>query len=166
MKKSVFLVLLALSSYMGAAQNYNLHALYIYSFSRYIIWPEDYTKGDFEILVLGETPLLDALQDMAQKKKVGDRTIKVVKINSPSEIRKCNILFIPSGKSGQLSDAVAKIANQSVVIITEEPGLGTKGSHINFIVKEGKLAFELNQAAVAKQNLKIANELQRLAILI
>jgi hypothetical protein len=166
MKKSVLLVLLALSSYLGAAQNYNLHTLYIYSFTRYIIWPEDYTKGDFEILVLGDTPLFDALQEMALKKKVGDRSIKIVKINSPSEIRKCNILFVPSGRSSQINDVVSKISNQSILIITEEPGLGTKGSDINFVTKEGKLAFELNQAAVEKQNLKIANELQRLAILI
>lgn len=166
MKKSVLLVLLALSSYLATAQNYNLHTLYIYSFTRYIVWPEDYAKGDFEILVLGDTPLFDALQDMAQKKKVGDRAIKVVKISSISEIRKCNILFVPSGKSSQLNDVVAKTSNQSILVLTEEVGLGTKGSDINFIVKEGKLAFELNQAAVAKRNLKIANELQRLAILI
>jgi hypothetical protein len=166
MRKSVLLVLLAFSSYLSTAQNYNLHTLYIYSFTRYIIWPEEFTKGDFEILVLGETPMIEALQDMAQKKKVGERTIKVTRINSISEIRKCNILFVPSGKSGQLNDVINKVNNQPILVITEEPGLGTKGSDINFIIKEGKLAFELNQSAVAKQNLKIANELQRLAILI
>jgi hypothetical protein len=165
MRKSVLLVLLALSSYVSTAQNYNLHTLYIYSFTRYIIWPEEYTKGDFEILVLGDTPMHDALQDMALKKKVGERSIKVTKINSPSEIKKCNILFVPSAKSNQINDVVAKVGNQSMVIITEEAGLTSKGSDINFIIKEGKLAFELNQSAVARQNLKIANELTRLAIL-
>ena len=166
MKKSVLLVLLAFSSYLSTAQNYNLHTLYIYSFTRYIIWPEEYTKGDFEILVMGDTPMIDALQDMAQKKKVGERTIKITKINSAAEIRKCNILFVPAAKSGLLGDVLSKVNNQSILIITEEPGLGSKGSDINFIIKEGKLAFELNQSAVAKQNLKIANELSRLAILI
>jgi hypothetical protein len=103
---------------------------------------------------------------MAQAKKVGDRPIKITKINSPSEIRKCNILFVPAGKSSQLTDVVSKVSNQSILVITEEPGSGAKGSNINFIMKEGKLAFELNQSAVGKQNLKVANELSRLAILI
>jgi hypothetical protein len=115
---------------------------------------------------MGDSPIYDALQEMAQAKKVGDRAIKVTKINSPSEIRKCNILFVPAGKSSQLTDVVSKVSSQSILVITEEPGSGAKGSNINFIMKEGKLAFELNQSAVGKQNLKVANELSRLAILI
>lgn len=166
MRKSVLLVLFALSSTLCSAQNYNLHTVFIYSFTRYVIWPDAYNQGEFEILVMGDSPIYDALHEMSLKKKVGERTIKVTKINSLSEIRKCNILFVPSSKSGQLLDVVSKVNNQSILIITEDPGSGTKGSDINFIMKEGKLAFELNQTAVTRQNLKIANELQRLAILI
>ncbi|HYG03574.1 MAG TPA: YfiR family protein [Chryseosolibacter sp.] len=166
MRKSILLVILSLSLVSGYAQNYNLHTVFIYSFTRYVIWPEDYNKGDFEILVLGDTPMYETLVEMAKKKKVGERTIKVTKISNPSEIRKSNIVFVPSDKSASLGDVISKVSNQSILIITEEPGLGSKGSDINFIMKEGKLAFELNQSAVARQNLKIANELSRLAILI
>jgi len=97
---------------------------------------------------------------------VGDRPIKVTKINSVSEIKKCNIIFVPSSKSSQLGDVLAKIGTQPILVITEEPGLTAKGSDINFVTKDGKLAFELNQAAISKQNLKVSNELTRLAILI
>jgi hypothetical protein len=51
-------------------------------------------------------------------------------------------------------------------VISETEGSGTKGSHINFIVKDGKLAFELNQMSINKQGLKVSIELTRLAILI
>jgi hypothetical protein len=166
MRKCVLFVLLALTFTAANAQNYKLHTVFIFSFTRYVIWPDTYNQGEFEILVLGDSPIVGALEEMAKAKKVGDRSIKVTKINSPSEIRKCNILFIPTGKSSQLPDAMAKVSNQSILVITEEPGLGAKGSVINFIMKEGKLAFELNQSAVSKQNFKIANELSRLAILI
>ena len=166
MRKSILLVILSLSLVSGYAQNYNLHTVFIYSFTRYVIWPEEYNQGDFEILVLGDSPMYETLLEMSQKKKVGERSIKVTKIANSSEIRKCNIVFVPSGKSSALGDVISKVSNQPILIITEEPGLGSKGSDINFIMKEGKLAFELNQSAVARQNLKIANELSRLAILI
>jgi hypothetical protein len=166
MRKTALLVFMLIGSLLSQAQNYNLHTVFIYSFTRYVIWPDAYNQGEFEILVLGESPMYEALQKMAQMKKVGDRTIKVTKIANAGEIRKCNMLFLPAGKSADLNDVVAKVNNQSILIITEEPGLGAKGSDINFIMKEGKLAFELNQTAVGKQNLKIANELSRLAILI
>ena len=150
----------------GLAQNYKMHSVFIFSFTRYIQWPDAYNVGDFEILVLGDSPIVDELKAMAQAKKVGDRTIKVTKISSPSEIRKCNILFIPAAKSSEISEVLTKVTSQSILVVTEEPGLGAKGSNVNFITKDGKLAFELNQGAASKQGLRVSNELSRLAILI
>jgi hypothetical protein len=165
MRKCVFGVLLAVVTLGdGYAQNQNLQSVFIYSFTRYVIWPESHNQGDFEILVLGEAPIVEELKKMASMKKVGERSIRVTQINTLEEIKKCNILFVPSAKSPQLTDVVTKVNTQPILIITEEPGMGTKGSDINFIIKDGKLRFELNQAAVARQNLKVANELSRLAI--
>jgi hypothetical protein len=166
MRKSFSLILLCLVLNWCYAQSYKLHSVYIYGFTRYVIWPDDYNQGDFEILVLGDTPLMEELRLLAQAKKVGDRSIKITKISSPAEIRKCNILFVPASHSAHLNDVVTKINNLPILIITEEPGLGMKGSHINFIMKDGKLAFELNQAAANKHNLKISNALMGMAILI
>jgi len=143
-----------------------MHTVFIFSFTRYIQWPEAYNGGDFEILVLGDSPIVDELKSMAQVKKVGDRPIKVTKINNVSEIRKCNILFIPAAKSPQIAEVLAKITTQSILVVSEEQGLGAKGSNVNFVTKDGKLAFELNQGATTKQGLKVSNELSRLAILI
>lgn len=148
------------------AQSYKMHTVFIFSFTRYVQWPENYNGGDFEIMVLGDSPILEELKSMAQVKKVGDRTIKVTKINSPAEIRKCNLLFISAAKSSQISEVLNKVTTQSILVVTEEPGLGAKGSNVNFITKDGKLAFELNQNAASKQGLKVSNELSRLAILI
>lgn len=166
MRKSVLLVLLSFCLVYAHAQNHSLQSLFIYSFAKYVIWPDSHNQGDFEIIVMGETPLMDHLQEMASKKKVGERSIKITRINSISEIRKCNILFLPASKSSEFNDVLSKVSTQPILIITEEPGLGLKGSDINFILKDGKLAFELNQSAVTKQNLKISNELTRMAILI
>lgn len=167
MKKTSFLLFFAAMSLGPAvAQNYKMHSVFIYSFTRYVQWPDAYTQGEFEILVLGESPILEELKAMAQAKKVGDRPIKITKIKETSEIRKCNILFVPATKSAQIAEVMEKVNTQSILVISEEPGLAQKGSDINFIIKDGKLAFELNQASVNKQGLKVSIELTRLAILI
>jgi hypothetical protein len=167
MRKSTSLILFCLMLSIGSqAQSYKLHSVYVYGFTRYVIWPEEYNQGDFEILVLGDSPLIDELKLLAQAKKVGERSIKITRISSVAEIRKCNILFIPAPQSAQLTDVLTKVGVQPVLVITEEPGLGAKGSHINFIMKDGKLAFELNQSAASKHNLKILNTLTSMAILI
>jgi len=167
MKKTLlFIAAFVLASIAVHAQNYKLHPLYVFSFTRYVQWPEAYNQGDFEIVVLGDSPIIEELNKMAQVKKVGDRQIKVTKVNNVSEIKKCNIIFVPNTRSAQVGDVLAKVGTQPMLVITEEPGLTAKGSDINFVTKDGKLAFELNQAAISKQNLKVSNELTRLAILI
>lgn len=155
----------AISGY-GQVQNYKVQSVFLYSFIRYVQWPDAYNQGDFEIQVLGDSPILDELNSMAQVRKVGDRSIKVSKIKSASEIKKCNILFV-TAKSTQLNDVISKVDTQPILIVTEEPGMAARGSDINLIVKEdGKPGFELNQAAVNKRGFKISLELIRLAILI
>jgi hypothetical protein len=166
MKRSVLIAVLVVLGNIAFAQNYKLHSVYVYGFTRYVEWPAEYSEGDFEILVLGESPIIDQLKEMATAKKVGERSIKISKINSVSEIRKCNILIIPASQSAQFAAVSARIGNLSTLLITEEPGLGVKGSHINFVTKDGKLAFELNQSATSKHNLKISNALMGMAILI
>lgn len=166
MKKISLILSFILISHLSFSQAHKFQSLIIYSITKYVVWPDAYNQGDFEILVLGDCPILTELQSMAQSKKIGDRVIKVTKISKPEEIRKCNMLYVPASKSGQFDNVLAKVNSQSILIVSEEAGLGTKGSNINFIVKDGKLAFEINQAAVTRQNLKVSNELTRLAILI
>jgi hypothetical protein len=166
MKKVAVCLLMVVASHVLPAQSPKHQSVFIYSFTRYVIWPDSYNISDFEILVLGDTPVLTELKAMAQAKKVGERNIKITKINSVSEIRKANMIFVPAGRSADIEGVVAKVNNLSILIVTEEPGLGARGSNINFIVKDGKLAFELNQPAMNRQNLKASTELSRLAIMI
>ena len=148
------------------AQSYQLHGVYMYTFTRHIQWPDDLSKGDFDILVYGESPMTAEFKKMADLKKVGTRPIKIYPIKTITEIRKCNILFVPANKSEQLGDILAKVGTNSILVVTEQEGAAAKGSGINFITKNGKLAFELNQAALNKQKLKATSELTRLAIVI
>lgn len=147
-----------------AQVSYQTHTLYIYSFAKYIQWPEEDRKGDFEIAVLGDSPILAELQKMAEKKKIGDRTIKISRFASLKELKKTHILFIPGEMSAQLAETLAKTTDQSTLVITEQAGMGAKGSGINFLVKEGKLVFEMNQSSLSKHKLKATNELSRMAI--
>jgi hypothetical protein len=166
MKKALLSTAFVFVCALVNGQNYKQYTIFIYSFTRYIQWPEAYNQGEFEILVLGESPLLEELKTLAQHKKIGERSIKITKINSASEIKKCNMLFVPVERSGNLNEVLQKVNTQSVLVITEQSGLGAQGSCVNFITKEGKLAFELNQSALTKQNLKASIELTRLATMI
>jgi YfiR/HmsC-like len=167
MKRLICFSLLLFCAFgLPGQNNYQTYTLYIYNFAKMIQWPEEERKGDFEILVLGDSPVLKELEKMAEKKKLGERIIKVTKIKSIAEFTKAHILFLSTDQSGQLGAVLGKLGGTTTLLISDQPGLGAKGSDINFIVREGKLAFELNQNAIGKHKLKSAAELNKLAILI
>lgn len=150
----------------GYSQNEKLKAVVLYSFTRYVLWPESATTGDFEIKILGNSGLEEELKIMAQSKKVGNRNIRVTRVNGAGDIGSCHILVIPVSQSARLEEMLVALGDRPVLVVTEEPGLGAKGSDINFVDRDGRLAFELNQASVNKRKLKVSTELTRLAILI
>ncbi|TRX59509.1 YfiR family protein [Fulvivirga sp. M361] len=166
MKKLLFLLLLPLTSILPSfGQNYQLHSVYIYSFIKYVQWPNT-SDSEFIIGVYGNSPITDHLKKMAAVKKAGDKTIIVKNINNLSNTANLSILFVSKAVSGELDSIIRKMMGSSTLLITEVEGAAAKGSNINFVIRSGKLAFELNRSAMDRDNLKVSSELTRLAIII
>ncbi len=165
-KKLLLSVAIIFASYSSQAQIYNYYQIFMYNFAKYIQWPAEKQSGDFVIGVLGKSPLVSNLENMAATKKVGSQDIRVVVFESIDQVSNCHMLFIPSGKSSELNGVRAKLQNSATLLITENEGLARKGSNINFIVVDGKLRFELNKDETERANLKVSGDLTKLAILI
>ena len=146
------------------AQNEKFKALFMYNFTKYLEWPDDYRQGDFIIAILGESPLSDELKIIAEKKKVGFQTIVIKNISSTDQIAKCHIIYIAKSKSGSIGDVKSKLATSSTVIITDNPGSIGKGAGINYVVNDGKQLFEISKSNVEKQNIKVGADLLSLGI--
>ena len=163
----IFFSLLVLSSY-SFAQKEKYESLFIYNFTKYIKWPDAYNEGRFLIGVLGNSDIYGSLQTMANtKKKTGaGAAIEVKKYESIEEMDDCNILFISTDAIDNLTSIEEATANKPVLIITDTPGMANHGSVINFVEKDGKIKFELNQAKAESRNLIISGSLSNLAILL
>ena len=166
MKKVFFSLVLLTFSFQLTAQNYQLHAVYMYQFIKYIKWPDAVSQGDFVIGVLGESPATDHLKKMAETKKIGSRNIVLKEFNSVSDITNAHMLFIGEGNIESVESVLGQIEGQHTLLITEEEGFGLEGSNINFVERNGRLVFELNQHAMDREQLKVSSELAKLAIVI
>lgn len=165
-KRAFFLCMFLTAAFQSFSQNYKLRTVIIYSFTRYVLWPEETSAGNFEIKVLGDSPFVEELKTMAETKKVGNRSIVVQQVTNVEDVNRCHILIVPAASSKKLDEVLTRLNGQPILIVTEEPGMGSQGSDINFVDRDGKLAFELNQNAITKRKLKVSTELTRLAILI
>jgi hypothetical protein len=162
--KNTLIIIFVFACIQAKAQDYKFHSVFMYNFTKYIQWPANYQTGDFIIGVLGDSPIIEQLTKMAESKTVGNQKFNIVKFANPESIEKCHMLFIPGNKSNDLDKVLSQTEGLSTLIITEKPGLGKKGSAINFIIVDGKWKFELNKASTDKSKLKVSGELARLAI--
>jgi hypothetical protein len=150
----------------GYSQNEKFKALFMYNFTKYIEWPNEYQHGDFTIGVFGSSPIVTELEMIASKRKAGNQTIIIQQFNSVNDIRKCHILYIPTNKSASLLDILSKINGEPTLVITDSPGLAHKGSSVNYVVKGSQQDFEINKKKIESVHLKINSTLLSLGTVI
>ncbi len=147
------------------AQQGKFQTIFIYNFYKQMEWPPNYKGSDFVIGVLGTSEITPMLTKLTVSRS-GKTNFKIAKFSSSSLITKCNMIYIPANQSRQFGAVQRKLAGSSTLIITEKPGLGGKGSCINFVEINGRLKFELNKSAIAKARIQVSDMLKSLAIII
>jgi len=160
----IFLQLLFLKGLSAQTSISQAQAVFIYNFTRLIEWPSDYKNGDFVIGVYNSNDLFGEIKNFTTGKMVGSQAITVAKYSTAQAITKCHILFVPFGKTKELSTILGVLGGAKTLIITEKKGALDEGSTINFVIIEDKLKFELKASNASKLGLKIHSNLENMAI--
>jgi len=169
MKKPALLALMLLVASSALPQErptHEIHAAMLYNFIKYVQWPNEAEPGDFVIGVIGDDNLFNTLKQWYEGKAKGAKKYQIRKLASAAEAGDCQVVYVGKSKNRDFDDVKTNISGKSVLTITDGNGLGQKGSCINFKVIDGKLKFELNQAAVGSSNLKVSSQLSSMAILL
>lgn len=163
MKKTFLLLLLAVGfSAKAQEMDYRIHSVFLYNFTKYVQWPATAQSGDFVIGVIGDSPIYDELTKITNGRTAGTQKIVVKRFKSADGVEACHMLFVSS--SANFEKVQARVSGKPVLVITEKAGLAQKGSGINFVIRDNKCRFELNEEATRSAGLKIASELSKLAI--
>lgn len=159
-KVSLFILLAVLFCKVDSyGQIEKLKTVFIYNFSKYIQWPPESLSGNFEIGIVGETPLFEELQKMAKTRKVGSQPIEVKQYASFSDVENDHIVFVSVGSSKQLSEVIQRANSSPTLVITEKEGLTSQGACINFLFDSEKLIFEISKSNIESHSLKVSSQL-------
>jgi hypothetical protein len=143
----------------------NLKAAFIYNFTKYIDWDVGNDGREFMIGVIGTSPIMGALSEITRGNAVSNKRIVVKRINTPGEIRDCQLLFIPKESEYSLK-RILEYAGKGVLVVGEREGYATRGVAFNFVIVNDKLKFEANLKAIDLAGLKVSSQLLKLAIIV
>jgi hypothetical protein len=145
---------------------YNVKGAFLYSFGRYVEWPENaFAAKDapFVIGIFGENPFGDVLDRIAQKKTILERRIEVRKFDSLDHLSTCNILFVTHKISVEkLRHLIEKLSEKPILLVGEMPQFTESGGDVNFFLDGDRVRFEINVDAIHRKKMQIDAKLLNL----
>jgi hypothetical protein len=151
--------------YLSEAQGqYDIYAGFMFHFGKFVQWPSELQSGDFVIGLVGDCPIKNRLDNFAATKNINGRKIVIRTVASTTDLKGCNILFIPKNENAKLATYASGAKTYNILLVTESEGNITKGAVFNFIEKEGKVRFEFNQSEADSHVLKVSADLVKLAV--
>jgi len=158
-----------MASAQTSMSEYQLKALFLCNFVKYVDWPSGAmqgTTGPIVIGVLGEDNFSSNLKQAVEGKTVNGRQIVIKHLSDDEDLGGCAILFISSSENSRLSAILGKTSTLPILTVGEDGAFLQKGGIINFVLKEGKIQLEINLQLAQKVKLQISSKLLSVATVV
>jgi hypothetical protein len=167
---STLIILVLTAPWNAGAQErsyseYEVKAAFIYSFVKFIDWPEKSlasSKAITTFCVIGRAPFGGALDEI-QGRVVRGKSLEVQHISSLRDLKECQVLFISSSERERLPKIVEAAKEANILTVGDSAGVGKQGVMINLFVLEKKVKFEVNVERARQARLIVSSKLLKLA---
>ena len=170
-KKGLFVIILITCSISVFAQQreYLIKSAFIERITRFIEWPDKPGDGKGNIrmgIITNNEQINVTIKTFFADQTIQGMNVKIEKINETPPLSGYDLIFITDGHSGHIENILSELRENSVLIITESEGCGEKGAHINFIMKDNKLRYEINEAQINNSGFYVSSKIYAYAKII
>ncbi|SKA09527.1 protein of unknown function [Trichlorobacter thiogenes] len=144
---------------------YQIKAAMTYNMLRFMDWPDDNLPGQaaqMTICVAGKGPLGSAMGSL-QGKTVKNRIITIQQLSSPPNTSGCEVLILSDLEQASRAGLLEKTRTAPILTVADSKGFARSGGVVGFVLQQGKIRFEINQAAAQRHRLRISAQLLKLA---
>lgn len=139
-------------------------ATFLYKFADFVEWPAtSAANGTFVLCAVGDDGVTALAERAAAGQRVGARPIVVRRLQQVSPADGCNAAYL-AGSSAQSADAAAAALEGTPVLTIDDaethPGVS---AIIKFVLADGRVRFDVDDAAAAANHLMISSRLLDLA---
>jgi hypothetical protein len=145
---------------------YQVKALFLLNFVKYVEWPANagpVANGPIVIGIIGQHNFNDSLTSSVEGKSINGRSIVIKHFLADDDLSGCAILFISSSGSSQESAILKKAGALPILTVGEDDSFLQKGGIIDFMLKDGKIHLAINLRAAQRVKLQISSKLLSVA---
>jgi hypothetical protein len=151
----------------AVSREQRIKAAYLFQFGRYVEWPAKAfpdAKAPFVIGVLDGDPIVADLNQIAQTKKIQDRTIQIRRFSSVANIKPCHILFLPDTvKLEDQKEVLRRLSGTGTLTVGDSSGFLGMGGVVRFFMEENNIRVQIARKAAEREGLTISSKLLQVA---
>jgi len=158
--------LLASAGVAAAPSEYQVKAVFLFNFSRFVEWPASAFAGPdapFVVGVFGHDPFGADLDEVVKGETVNGRPLVVRRVNSTADAAACQILFISQTEDQRLGAVLSALDRHSTLTVSDLPGAAQRGVMIRLVTEGGRVRMRVDLESARAAALVISSNLLRSA---
>lgn len=161
----VFLPFALFAGQRGRPTQYDVEAVYLYQFGRFVQWPTQTTSASdaFSICVLGRDPFGAGLDSTIAGESINEQRLEAERITDVRDAHRCRILYISPSEDAHLNAILDSLHAEPVLTVSDAPDFMARGGMVEFILQDNRVRFEINVAVTQKAGLSVSSQLLKVA---
>jgi YfiR/HmsC-like len=155
---------LQLSAQNSISPEYQIKAVFLFNFARFIDWPSKAfptPETPMVIGVLGGDPFDGYLDETVRGEKVNGRALVVQRYHRVSEIKICHVLFISRSEAGNLVSIFTSLKTRPILTVSDIDEFTSRGGMISLVRERNKIRMHVNLRATKAAHLTVSSKLLR-----
>jgi hypothetical protein len=163
------LLLVASGQAATPASEYQVKAVFLYNFSRFVAWPDAvFASADspFVVGVFGHDPFGRELDEVVRGETVHGHPLVVRRVTDAESASGCHILFIHQSEDEKLDSLIEALDKHATLTVSDIPGAAQRGVIIRLVTDQGRVRMIINMDSAREAQLTISSNLLRSAQII
>ncbi len=148
---------------------YQVKAVFLFNFSRFVDWPEQAfatPSTPLAICVLGDDPFGADLDEVVRGESSNGHPLKVQRVASVEDAAGCHILFISPSEQRRLEGILETLKGRSILTVADGEGFARRGVMIGLKTEANRVRLNINLKAAEAAGLTISSKLLRPAVIV
>lgn len=152
-------------AWAGEAPEYPVKAAFLYRFASFVEWPAaafSDAAAPLVICVVGHDPFGAVLDRAVRGQTIGTRAVAVRRLAVAEAGSGCHIAYLGGAPDQSPAEAARAMAAGPTLTVTDAAAPADRGA-VNFVTREARVRFEIDQHQAAASGLSISSKLLNLA---
>jgi len=147
----------------GASQ-YDVEAVYLYNFAKFVRWPPGSPGSTVQICVAAQRVFVDALTRVVAGERIETRPLTVRVIQRPEDEAACDMLFIDASAKERLGSLLSAASGKPILTVSDIPGFLDGGGMIQLLLMDNRVRFSVDLRPVARSEIALSSEFLKVAV--